>query len=111
MDDESPYRLVLSTCPDEPAAASLAERLVAAGLAACVSIVPGVRSVYRWQGHTETSGEVLLLIKTRQEAYPALEDLLRRHHPYELPEIIRVPIDAGLPAYLAWIDSLVAPHA
>jgi periplasmic divalent cation tolerance protein len=98
------HYLVLSTCPDLDCARSLAETLVREHLAACVNIVPAVHSVYEWQGTVQQETECQLLIKTTSERYAALEDVLRRHHPYELPEIIAVPLTAGLPAYLHWIN-------
>jgi periplasmic divalent cation tolerance protein len=98
------YCLVLSTCPDAETARSLAETLVAERLAACVNILPGLVSVYVWQGVMESSAEVLLLIKTERQAYPTLEARLRDLHPYELPEIVAIDIDRGLPDYLNWIS-------
>ena len=105
MAQSSPYRIVFCTCPDPESAEALARRLVEAAQAACVNIVPGLRSVYLWKGTLETETEQLLIIKTRVDAYAALEKTIRAHHPYEVPEVISVPVDAGLPAYLAWIDS------
>jgi len=96
--------IVFCTCPDRETALRLAETLVERELAACVNVVPGLTSVYRWQGRRETAEESLLLIKTRTDAYPALEEAIRALHPYELPEIIAVPIERGLATYLAWID-------
>ncbi|MDR9437347.1 MAG: divalent-cation tolerance protein CutA [Thiohalophilus sp.] len=97
--------LVLCTCPDTDTARQLADRLVAERLAACVNIVPGLESVYEWQGKVERDGEVLLIIKTRQDRYGQLEETLQQHHPYELPEILRVSLDGGLQDYLQWIDN------
>jgi periplasmic divalent cation tolerance protein len=94
--------LVLCTCPPE-AAERLASALVEEQLAACVNALPGIQSVYRWQGALERSAETLLLAKTTAERYPALESRLRELHPYELPEIIALPIERGLPGYLAWV--------
>lgn len=99
--------VVLCTCPDRETALKLAETLVDRELAACVNIVPGLTSVYRWKGQRETAEESLLLIKTRLAAYPELEKAIRALHPYELPEIIAVPIERGLSEYLAWIDGSV----
>ncbi len=104
----SPYRLVLCTCPDPASADTLARRLVDAALAACVNIVPSLKSVYSWQGQLESATEHLLIIKTRKETYPELEALICANHPYEVPEVISIPIDAGLPAYLAWMDSTLS---
>ncbi len=97
--------IVFCTCPDRETALRLAETLVDRELAACANVVPGLTSVYRWQGRRETAEESLLLIKTRADAYPELEEAIRALHPYELPEIIAVPIEQGLAAYLAWIDN------
>jgi periplasmic divalent cation tolerance protein len=108
MTESSPYRIVLSTCPDEDSARRIANTLVEGHLAACVSIIPGLRSVFRWEGKVESADETLLVIKTRQEQYAPLEAVLRDHHPYALPEILSFSVDAGLSAYLAWIDASLA---
>ena len=86
-------------------------KLVEGGLAACVSILPGLTSVYRWQGKVETATEVPLLIKTTRAAYTHLETTLRAHHPYELPEIIAVPVITGFPGYLQWVAQETQPPA
>lgn len=96
--------IVLCTVPDAEQGAALAEGLVDGRLAACVNIVPGLTSIYRWQGAVQRDAECLLIIKTRQDRFEALRDTLQARHPYELPEIIAVPLSGGLPAYLAWID-------
>jgi periplasmic divalent cation tolerance protein len=101
------YQLVYCTCPDETSARQLADALVDAGLAACVNILPGILSVYRWEGKREHAREHLLAIKSLRAAYPQLEDTIVRLHPYELPEVIAVPITQGLAGYLAWIDDNV----
>jgi len=98
------YQLILNTCPDNKTAESIAALLVDNGLAACVNILPAVRSVYRWQGQRHIDTEHLLLIKACVSAYADIELLIREQHPYELPEIIAIAIDRGLPEYLAWID-------
>lgn len=95
--------LVFTNLPDEASAELLATRLVNNRLAACVNILAPCRSVYRWQGEMESAQEVPLLIKSTRELYPALEAAIRADHPYELPEIIAVPIDLGLPGYLDWV--------
>lgn len=99
------YRIVLNTCPDTASARAIATALVERGLAACVNIVPGIESVYRWQGRVEQGQELLLIIKSNAEHYAALEQTILELHPYELPEIVALPLTAGLPAYLAWIDA------
>ena len=95
--------LVLTNLPDAASARRLADALVEQHAAACVNMLAGCTSVYRWQGKLETADEVQLLIKTTRAAYPRLEKLVRELHPYELPEIIAVPVDAGLPGYLQWV--------
>jgi periplasmic divalent cation tolerance protein len=105
----TPHQLVLCACPDQATAHNIAEQLVDRQLAACVNILPGITSVYQWQGKRENSQEHLLLIKTTHAAYEALEQALSNLHPYELPEIIAVPIARGSDAYLDWISQSVAP--
>ena len=95
--------LVLTNLPERAAAERLADLLLEKRLAACVNILAPCRSVYRWQGAVRHDEEHPLLIKTTAERYPALEQALRNGHPYELPEIIAVPIEQGLPAYLEWV--------
>jgi periplasmic divalent cation tolerance protein len=97
--------LVLTNLPDAASARTLADALVAGRLAACVNILAPCRSVYRWQGQIETAEEVPVLIKTTTERYAALETAIRQHHPFELPEIVAVPITRGLPDYLAWVTN------
>jgi periplasmic divalent cation tolerance protein len=98
-----PGLLVITNLPDRAAAERLAERLIGGRLAACVNILAPCRSVYRWKGELQRDEEHPMLIKTTAERYPALERALREGHPYELPEIIAVPIERGLPAYLDWL--------
>lgn len=95
--------LVLTNLPDAASAQALATTLVDDRLAACVNMLAPCRSIYRWQGTIESAEEVPLLIKTTAECYAALEAAIRARHPYELPEIIAVPIEHGLPEYLAWV--------
>ncbi len=95
--------LVLTNLPDQAAAETLAHALVEARLAACVNILAPCRSVYRWQGAIEAATEVPLLIKTSARCYAALEAAIRSRHPYELPEVIALPVTHGLPEYLAWV--------
>lgn len=97
--------LVLSTCPDADTAERLARTLVEGRLAACVNVVGPLRSVYRWHDAVETAVELLLLIKTPADRYPALEQALRALHPYEVPEIVAVPVERGLNDYLDWVRS------
>lgn len=91
------------TCPDAGTARRLAEALVGERLAACVNVLPGITSVYRWQGAVERADEVLLLAKTTKARLAALTERIVALHPHELPEMIAVDIDGGLPGYLAWI--------
>ena len=95
--------LVLTNLPDRAAAERLADLVIEKQLAACVNILAPCRSVYRWQGAVQHDEEHPMLIKTSAERYAELEQALRAGHPYELPEIIAVPIERGLPAYLAWV--------
>ena len=97
--------LVLTNLPDRAAAERLAGALVEKRVAACVNILAPCRSVYRWKGEVQSEEEHPVLIKTTAERYPALEAAIRAAHPYELPEIIAVPIERGLPAYLAWLEA------
>ena len=95
--------IVFSTFPDEANARATAKKLVEDKLVACTNILPAMSSIYRWQGKIEEAKEVLLLMKTTSEAYPLLESSLKACHPYELPEILAVGADTGLPAYLDWV--------
>lgn len=104
----SEHLVLLATAPDGPAAETLARTLVTEGLAACVNRVPGVVSTYRWQGAVEESTEVLLVIKSTTAAYPALERRIRELHPYEVPEIVALPIVRGSQPYLAWLSGQIA---
>jgi periplasmic divalent cation tolerance protein len=103
-------QIVLCTVPDRESAERIATMLVTERLAACVNIVPGITSVYRWQEKIETDSELLLVIKTGQGVSETLQNRILHLHPYELPEIIAVPIEEGLPGYLDWLtDSLGDP--
>jgi periplasmic divalent cation tolerance protein len=98
-------QIVLCTVPDDAVAKRIASALVEERLAACVNIVPGITSIYRWQGAVETAAELLLIIKTNAAVYPRLQDRIRALHPYELPEIIAVTPAGGLQDYFAWITT------
>ncbi len=98
------HQIVLCTCPDEKTAAEIARVLVDEGLAACVNSNP-VRSVYRWKGQTESANEYQLVIKSRSDRYAQIQKRILEMHPYELPEIIGVPIVTGLKPYLSWLDN------
>lgn len=100
--------LVLTNLPDRATAEKLADALIQKHVAACVNILAPCRSVYRWQGAVQHDEEHPVLIKTTRERYTALEAAIREAHPYELPEIVAVPIERGLPAYLDWLATETA---
>ena len=95
--------VVFCTCPDQASAERIAATVVEERLAACVNILPGLTSVYRWRGQMQRDTELLLLVKTRGAAYPLLEARIRELHPYDVPEVIALPVRAGSSAYLDWI--------
>jgi len=97
------YLLVVTNLPDRDAALALARELVERRLAACVNVLAPCTSVYRWKGAVESANEVPVLIKTRAALYEALESAIGALHPYDVPEIIAVPIVHGLPEYLEWV--------
>lgn len=101
--------VVFTTLPDEESAQEVADVLVGERLAACVSILAGCRSVYRWQGDVEAADEVPLLIKTAADRYPALQARLKELHAYDVPEILAWRPDAGLPEYASWVISETRP--
>ena len=101
--------ICLTTCPDRACAERLAATLVRERLAACVNILPGLHSTYLWQDRLEQADEVLLLVKTTAERYPALQARLPALHPYELPELLAVRTCDGLPAYLQWVAEGATP--
>ena len=100
--------ICLSTCPDAGTARTLAETLVTEALAACVNQLPGVVSTYRWQGRVQAEPEVLLVIKTTSGRLDALRERLVRLHPYEVPELVVLPVDGGHAPYLDWVRASVA---
>lgn len=97
--------MVMSTCPDKPTARSVADKLVAEKLAACVNIIPGIESVYRWQGNVQIDNEYLLIIKTTEFNVNKAYDAMVSIHPYDVPEWVVKFIDAGSETYLDWIRS------
>ena len=101
--NEPACQLVFSNFPDRDSAARIARTLVEEGLAACVNLLPGVESYFRWQGTLQHENEITLMAKIAAHQYTAVEQRLRALHPYELPEIIAVPIAGGLSEYLDWI--------
>ena len=100
--------VVLVTAPSEAIALELGQRLVDDRLAACVSVVPGVTSIFMWEGKREEASEALLVIKTRAERYPALQQRVLELHPYSVPEVLALAVEAGAPAYLRWVQDSVA---
>lgn len=105
MSNDTQHLLVLSTCPGSITAKNIAQCVVDEKLAACVNIVPDVHSYFRWLNKVDTANEYLLIMKTTADRYPQLEKRIRAIHQYELPEIIAVPIHAGLTGYLDWITT------
>jgi periplasmic divalent cation tolerance protein len=99
------YAVLLTSLPDRAAAKAMAEKLIAKRLVACVQMVP-IESVYEWQGTVEEAAEILLLCKMKREDYAEAEKLILAQHPYETPEVVLLPIEAGSSAYLAWIDKV-----
>ncbi len=102
------YLLVMTTCPDQASAERLSRALVETRRAACVHVLPAGTSTYRWREALETCAEHTLLIKSRAQQYRAIERLIREHHPYEVPEVIAVPLTCGDQRYLAWIEQNVS---
>jgi len=107
--NSTPYRLVMTTIGTQAQAETLAKQLIDTSLAGCVNILPKMHSVYRWRGKLEQGDEHLLLIKTRQERVDEVTEFIKANHPYELPEIIAVPITSGYEPYLNWISESVTP--
>jgi periplasmic divalent cation tolerance protein len=103
LHEEGDTLLVYTTMPDRAAALNLARALVSRRLAACVNVLDGCTSVYRWQGAVEEAGEVPVMLKTRSARYAEVEAAIRELHPYELPEIVAVPVVRGFPDYLEWV--------
>ena len=99
--------IVFCTCGNEEEALRLANALVERRLAACVNVLPHIQSIYRWEGKVSKAEEILLLIKTTEERFPAVRDVITELHSYGTPEIVAVPITAGAEPYLAWIRGSV----
>lgn len=106
MNSNGSVLIVFCTCPNEEIAKNLATLLVQEDCAACVNIINGITSIYRWCGVIENATEYLLIIKTSFNSYQKLEELIVKNHPYQIPEIIAIPISQGLPNYLKWITEL-----
>ncbi len=109
MSDLNDVLVVLCTAPDDDTANRIADVLVESRVAACVTILPVVRSVYRWQGAVERSTEVQLLIKTTRARCAVLIETIATAHPHDVPEIIALPVADGLPAYLRWVVEETSP--
>ncbi len=99
-----PFIVVITTLPDRTSARTLAEALVRERLAACVNVMSECTSIYRWQGAVETAAEVPLWIKTRAALFANVAQFIKDHHPYDLPEVIALPLTAGLAPYLEWVE-------
>jgi periplasmic divalent cation tolerance protein len=99
------FQIVLSTCADREQAERIAHRLVEQHLAACVNILPGVQSIYRWQGAVESAGEVLLLIKTSAAHSQEVQTTIATLHSYDVPEFLVIPVSGGSEAYLTWLKA------
>ena len=97
------YLIIYVTAPDEETAAGIARALVEEKLVACAGIVPGVRSIYRWKGAVEDQQEVLIMAKTGKELFERVEARVKEMHPYEVPEIVAVPLTCGSHEYLEWL--------
>ncbi|MFP3891429.1 divalent-cation tolerance protein CutA [uncultured Ralstonia sp.] len=111
MSPETDVLLVLTNLPDGDSVDRVTKVVLESRTAACVNQMPACVSSYWWNGVIEHATEIPLLIKTTRAAYPALEAALRKAHPYEVPEIIAVPVEAGLPAYLAWVVAETRPRS
>ncbi len=102
--------LVLTNLPDAASAEKLARVLIDSRAAACVNVLAACHSIYRWQGQVETAAEIPLLIKTTAANYPLVEQIVRAEHPYDVPELIAIPITHSLPAYLDWLATETEQH-
>ena len=103
MKTTAAFSIILITAPDLKTARALAQAAITARLIACANLIPKVESLYRWQGKIESSSEVLLLLKARKSRLKALEQLVVKMHPYDTPEFLALPINAGSAKYLTWL--------
>lgn len=106
----SPVSVVLVTAPDVRVGRELGRQLVDEGLVACVNVVPGVHSIYRWQGRVEESGECLLVMKLRAAGVGRLRDRVQALHPYDLPEVVALSVEGGSQPYLDWVVAESTPR-
>jgi periplasmic divalent cation tolerance protein len=106
-----PLHVVLVTAPDAEVGARIGRALVEEGLAACANLVPGIRSIYRWEGAVHDDAEVLLIVKTRAALSAALAARVRALHPYQLPEVVALPVAGGSEPYLDWVRSAAEARA
>lgn len=106
---QTDYRLVLCSCPDKHVAKAIADKVLRARLAACVNISAASTSMYWWDDHIHAEEEVVMQIKTTQQAVTALFDLIQTAHPYDVPELIALPITEGSQNYLAWLEQVTQP--
>lgn len=108
MENAENYCMVVVTIDTPENARTLAQALISEALAACCNLLPGISSIYSWQGTIEESSEVLMLIKTRRDNLDATEERIRSLHPYQVPEIIAINLDSASAPYLAWMNSVIA---
>jgi periplasmic divalent cation tolerance protein len=110
QDGASTALVVLTTLPNRDAAGSLVRELLDRRLVACGTILNGVTSVYRWEGNVEEAPETQVVLKTSRARWDALHEAVKALHPYDVPELLALPVATGLPAYLAWVGSETTPE-
>lgn len=104
MTKTTKFIVILNTCPGSITAKQIAQDLVVNNIAACVNVIPSIQSYFKWGNKIQIKDEYLLVIKTTTEKYEAVRDKIIKLHPYDVPEIVRLPIDAGLESYLNWVE-------
>lgn len=105
----SDFAVILTTVPSEEVGLRVARTLVEERLCACANLVPGVRSIYTWQGKVEDDREILVVLKTRRDLFEKVDARIRALHPYEVPEVVMLPVEAGSERYLAWVGEVTGP--